>query len=144
MLIRRDRILSRQCAHPLQRLETDRTNHDQLSRHRFEQQFHLADQCRQLGLDPGRGNQFFQGLQPGAALAAERDSVRLAGSQTINQSMRPVRAIPVAVSGHPVMLVDRHVSYLPVCVFTYQFSLSGQHGCAGLVRFGIESQPEIG
>ena len=80
VLVRRDRILGRQRAHPPQRLETDRTHHDQLFGHRLEQQFHLADQRCQVGLDPGRRHQFFEGFQPGAALAAERDGVRLAGA----------------------------------------------------------------
>jgi len=63
--------------------------------------------------------------------AAERDGERLAGCQTVDQSMGLLRAIPVAVSGHPVVFVDRHVSYLPACVFTYRFGSSGQRCCAG-------------
>jgi hypothetical protein len=45
-------------------------------------------------------------------LPTERDGVGLAGSQTIDQSMSALRALrghPVVVSGHSVVLVDRHV-----------------------------------
>src|SRR6202035_5890144 len=82
------------------------------------------------------------GLQPGAALTAERDCVRFAGGQTVDQSVGAVRAMPVAVGGYPAMLVNRHVVYLPVCVFTYRFSRPVQDRQAGPRRFRIESQPK--
>ena len=82
------RLLGGQRTHPLHRLEADRTHHDQLAGDRLEQQLGLADQRRELGFDPGRGDQFFEGLQPGAALTAERDGVGLAGSQTVDEGVR--------------------------------------------------------
>lgn len=123
VLVRGDRVFGRQRAHPLQRLEPDRTHHNQLFAHRLEQQLRFPDQRGDISLDPRRGHQFFEGFQPGAALAAERDSVRLAGRETVDQSMGvprkravpPVRAF--TVGGEPVLLVDRHLVYLPVCVF---------------------------
>ena len=84
-------LLAGQRADPVHRLEPDRTHHDQLARHRLEQELGLADQRRQLGLDTGRGHQFLQGLQPGAALAAERDGVGLAGIQTIDKCVAGLR-----------------------------------------------------
>ena len=112
MLVRRNRIFGGQRTYPLQRLEADRAHHDELFCHRFQQQLHLAGQRSQLGLDPSRRHQLFEGLHPGAALATERHRIGLAGRQTVDQRMGAVRARPVAVSGYPVMLVDRHVSYL--------------------------------
>ncbi|GAB4926889.1 hypothetical protein MAHJHV34_19730 [Mycobacterium avium subsp. hominissuis] len=121
MLVGRDRVLGGQRAHPGQRLEADRAHHDELFRHRLEQQVDLTDQGCQLRLDAGRRDQLFEGLQPGTALAAEGHRVGLAGRQAVDQSMRvpgwwvlaPVRALPIAVGGHPVVLVDRHVLCLP-------------------------------
>ena len=57
------------------------------SRDRLEQQLGLAHQRRQLGLDTGRGHQFLEALQPGAALATERDGVGLACVQTIDKGV---------------------------------------------------------
>ena len=108
VFVGRNRVLGSQRAHPAQRLEADRSHHDELAGHRLEQQVHLADQRRQLGFDTGRRHQLFQRLQPRAALTAERDRVGLAGSQPIDQSMS-VRGDSVAVSGHSVVLIDRHV-----------------------------------
>ena len=112
VLVGRNRVLRGQCAHPAQRLEADRTHHDELLGDRLEQHVHLADQRGQLGFDACRGNQLFQRLQPRATLPTERDRVGLAGSQTIDQSMSALRGLrghPVVVSGHSVVLVDRHV-----------------------------------
>jgi hypothetical protein len=53
--------------------------------------------------------------------------------------MPPVRAIPVALSGHPVVLMDRHRLFLPVCVFTYLFVRPVQHRLAGLLSFPVDS-----
>ena len=85
----------------LHRLEPDRTHHDQLAGDRLEQQLGFADQRRQLGLDTGRGHQFLQSLQPGAALAAEGDGVGLAGGQTIDKGVAGREATPDS-SSRPV------------------------------------------
>ena len=111
-LVGRNRVLGSQCAYPTQRLEADRTHHDELFGDGLEQQVHLADQRRQLGFDACRRHQLFQRLQPRAALPTERDGVGLAGGETIDQSMsalRGLRGYPVEVSRHSVVLVDRHV-----------------------------------
>jgi hypothetical protein len=111
VLLGRDRVFGGKRAHPVQRLEADRPDDDELPGDRLEQQIHLTDQRRQFGFDTGRRNQLFQGLQPRAALAAEGDGIGLAGSQTIDERMS-IPGDSVAVSGHSMVLIDRHV-YLP-------------------------------
>ena len=148
------RLLGRQRADPVHRLEPDRPHHDQLARDRLEQQLGFPDQRRQLGLDTGRGHQFLQGLQPGAALAAEGDGVGLACGQTIDKGVAGLRRsrFVVAAGGHPVMFIDRHVfvissvlllarlaSYFVVC------GLSSSRRCdpaplRGHTRFVVESR----
>lgn len=121
VLVGRNRVLGRQCAYPLQRLETDRAHHNQLVGDRIEQQLCLTDQRRQLGFYPGGRHQLFEGFQPGAALATECDSVGLTSHEAIDQSVGGMRAVPAAISGHPVVLVDRHGLCLPMCIGTCQF-----------------------
>jgi hypothetical protein len=104
----RNRVFGSQRSHPAQRLEPDRPHNNQLVGHRLEQQVHLAGQRRQLGFDTRRRHQLFQRLQPRAALAAERDRVSLTGSQTIDERMS-IGVHSVAVSGHSMVLIDRHV-----------------------------------
>ena len=51
----------------------------------------------QLGLDAGRGDQLLEGLQPGAALAAEGDGVGLAGVQPIDEGVAGLSADSAAL-----------------------------------------------
>lgn len=104
-----NRVFGRQRTDPLQRLEADRTHHDQLFGHRLEQQLHLTDQLGQFGFDAGPGDQLLECLQPGAALATERHRVGLARCQPIDQSVGVVRSTAVAVGREAILLVDRHL-----------------------------------
>ena len=83
------RLVGGQRADPLHRFEADRAHHHQFPRQRLEQQLGLGDQLADLGLDPCRVHQLLEVLQPGAALAAERDRVRLTGVQSIDEGVRP-------------------------------------------------------
>ena len=84
----RQRLLGGQRADPLQRLETDGANHDQLAGQRLQQQLGLPDQRADLRLDPGRVDQLLEVLQPGTALPAECHGVGLAGMQPIDEGVR--------------------------------------------------------
>lgn len=141
MLVGRNRVLGRQCAYPLQRLETDRAHHNQLVGDRIEQQLCLTDQRRQLGFYPGGRHQLFEGFQPGAALATECDSVGLTSHEAIDQSVGGMRAVPAAISGHPVVLVDRHGLCL-LCASVRVSSYSGPGCRAGHPRLRTDSQPK--
>ena len=111
MLGGRHGFFGRQRADPVHRLEPDRPDDDQLARDRLQQQLGFPDQRREFGLDTGRGHQFLQSVQPGAALATERDGIRLACGQTIDKGVAGLRGsrLVVAAGGHPVMFIDRHV-----------------------------------
>ena len=80
-------FLSGQRTDPLKGLEADGSHDDQLARHRLEQQLGLSHHGAQLGFDAGRTDQFFQVLQPRAALAAKCDGIRFAGIQTIDEGV---------------------------------------------------------
>ena len=76
----------------------------------------LADELGELVLDAGGRHQLLEVLQPPAALATERDRVRLASVQTINQGLRAVRRlgeVTVAASRRSVVFANRHVSKSP-------------------------------
>ena len=97
------RLLGGQRADPLHRLEADRTHHDQLAGHRLEQQLGLTDQRRSARTRcPPRTDQLLQVLQPGAALAAERDGVGLAGVQPIDEGVCWPAGAPDGSSSRPV------------------------------------------
>jgi hypothetical protein len=81
------RLSGGQGAHPLHRLEADRTDHDELAGNRFQQQFGLADDCAQFRFDSGHVDQFLEILQPGAALTAEDHRVRFTRAQQIDQGL---------------------------------------------------------
>ena len=81
------RLLGGQRPHPLHRLEADRPHDDQLAGHRLEKQRRLTDDLTELGFDARRADQLLQVLQPGAALAAERDRIRLPGVQPIDEGV---------------------------------------------------------
>ena len=111
----RHRLFGGQRAHPLQGLETDRPDDDQLLGHRLQQQRGLPGQRRELGLDTGRGHQLLQRLQPRAALSPEGDGIGFAGAETIDKGMSGMgqSGLIVAAGGHPVVLEDRHVFLSP-------------------------------
>ena len=134
----------------VQRLEADRPHHDQLFGDRLEQQVGLADQRRQLGLDAGRRHQLFQGLQPGAALAAECHGVGLAGRQAVDKSMG-VPGLWVALCRRGQRTPGRARGSSPYlsplsCVFLRLVVLAVHQRRAGcrMRRFRVESQPGYG
>ena len=82
------RLVGGQRAHPLHRLEADRTHHDEFAGDRLQQQRGLADDLAELGLDARGADQLLEVLQPVAALTAERDGVRLTGVQQVDERVR--------------------------------------------------------
>ena len=81
------RLLSGQRPDPLQRLETDGSHDNEFAGHGLEEQRGLADHGAQLGFDARRADQFFEVLQPGPTLAAERDGIRFTGIQPIDEGV---------------------------------------------------------
>ena len=113
------RLFGGQRPDPLQRLEADRPHDDELARNGLENQRRLTDDLTQLGFDARRADQLLQVLQPGAALAAERDRIRLSGVQPIDEgvcrgkSSCVLDGLVLAAGGHPALFVDRHVVLSP-------------------------------
>ena len=137
VLVRRDRIFGCQRTHPPQRLETDRTHHDQLFCHRLEQQLHLTDQRCQVGFDPGRRHQFFEGLQPGAPWPPNATAY---GSPVVRRSTRAwVSCGPV-----PSRSADtRSCSSIVTCISLYASLRIGSFGrsAPGPGAFSSQSIP---
>src|SRR6202790_4174261 len=117
LLGRWQRLFGGQGPYPLQRFEADRAHHDKLAGHRLEKQRGLTDDLTEFGFDARRADQLFQVLQPGAALAAERDRIGLSGIQTIDKGVCRSQWLVLSVGGYPALFVDRHVVLSPsVCI----------------------------
>ena len=151
------RLFGGQRAHPLQRLETDRPDDDQLLGHGLEQQFGLPGQRRELGLDTGRGHQLLERLQPRAALSPEGDGIGFAGVETIDKGMSGIGSIRTHRRGRWTPCRARRSSRLSISLgialasIAYRLSyvgcrVSASMTCAPLrkpSRFGVESRLDL-